>query len=260
MKYLSVLFFLILTSCKNDLNNKILLKDSNDSINTKLEDTVDFKKNSLESEECLKVLYEIVKTSSLNNPFKKELKIDIESIDESKLTLRLFMNAVGSENSENNIGWLVIDPINKKIFDITNDIEEPESLNFKKEVWNEMIKCYFENNKMYFVNDINELKNWNCIEKGGDMSNGFVTICNSNFSIGNLHQYLKKEKYEDGYLLLDNIPKRDTIYKKNNVDINYKIINSKKIVIELSFSGGVTEFNLSETNGKTQVLKTIFPD
>ncbi|POR25292.1 hypothetical protein BWK58_07210 [Flavobacterium columnare] len=257
MKYLFALFFLILTSCKNDLNEKKLLKNSKDSINTKLEDSINFEKSSLKNDECLKNLQEIVKTSTINNPFKKELEVDIEEIDKSKLKLRLF---VKNDRSENNIGWLVFDPKNKKILDITNDIEQPESLSFKKEVWNEMIKCYFENNKMYFVDDTNELKKWNCIEKGGDMSNGFVTICNSSYSIGNSHQYLKKEKYEEGYLLLDNIPKKDTVYKKNNVGINYKIINSKKIVIELSFAGGVTEFDLSETKGKTQILKTMFPD
>lgn len=261
MKYILALFFLVLTSCKNDYNNKNSLKESKDSANTKIGDTTNLKKSSLEREDCLKVLQEVVKTSSLENPFKNELEVDIEKIEDSKLTLRLFVKADGGENSENNIGWLVIDPKNKKMLDITNDIEQPESLNFKKEVWNEIIKCYFENNKMYLISaDANELKNWDCVEKGGDMNNGFVTICNSNYSIVKSHQYLKKEKYKDGYLLLDNIPKRDTLYKKDNVDINYKIINSKKIVIELSFAGGVTEFNLIETNGKTKVLETMFPD
>lgn len=127
-----------------------------------------------------------------------------------------------------------------------------------------MIKCFFDYNNRYLIDNekqINENQlEWNCSDKGGDMDNGYITNCLTKSILQISYSQLKQVYFEDGKLLLKDLPKKDTIYTKENVEINYKILNAKKLNINLFYGGGVTKFSLIEVNGKTNIIKTMFPD
>lgn len=117
-----------------------------------------------------------------------------------------------------------------------------------------------ESNLSSNAKDDADLLKWDCIDKGGDMENGFVTNCRTKADLEISYHELKNDYFEDGKLLLSNLPQKDTVYVKDNVEIQYKIGNGKNIGIELSYPGGSTEFSLLESNGKTTVIKTMYPD
>lgn len=117
-----------------------------------------------------------------------------------------------------------------------------------------------ESNLSSNAKDDADLLNWNCIDKGGDMNTGFVTNCTTNATIEVSYNELKNDYFEDGKLLLSNLPQKDTVYVKDNVEIQCKIGSGKNVGIELSYPGGSTEFSLLESDGKTTVIKTMYPD
>lgn len=101
---------------------------------------------------------------------------------------------------------------------------------------------------------------WKCIDKGGDMENGFVTICYSTNNIYESYIQLKQKYFEDGKLLLKKLPSKEIKYTSNNVNISYKLLNPKSFLIVLEYPGGDTEIKIFEKNSKTTIIKTMFPD
>lgn len=261
----------LIISCKNEIkNDKLVVVDNlvKNQNNTLLKKNTSIVNDSTVKtiDNCNIVLKKFILSSNISNAFLKNFEIEIESIESTKLKIRLFIETPTGENSNTTVGWLIFNAIDKKLLDITNDIEEPEILKFNNVFWNNVVECFFDNNSQFIINEkestIN-LTNWNCLDKGGDMNRGFITECLSNSDIKKSYSELKElrnEYFKDGNLLLNILPKKDTIYTKDNVELNYKIINKNKINIILSYAGGMTNFNLIENKGKTKVIKTLFPD
>ena len=66
----------------------------------------------------------------------------IDSEENEKVTIKLFVKSLGGENAENTIGWIIIDLRKKELLDITNDINDPISLKYNNSDWDKFIKCY----------------------------------------------------------------------------------------------------------------------
>lgn len=133
MKYILLLISLfIINSCKGQKEDKLIIIKKND---------------------CHDVLKELVISSNSTNPFKNKMDVEIEDIDSNKATLKLF---VKENNNENTVGWLVIEKKQQKLLDITNDIENPKNLIYKKKMWENIMECYFKdtNKKNHKMNVI----------------------------------------------------------------------------------------------------------
>ena len=123
MKYILLLISLfIINSCKGQKEDKLIIIKKND---------------------CHDILKEFVITSNITNPFKNKMDVEIEDIDSNKATLKLFVK--DNITNENTVGWLVIDKKQQKLLDITNDIEHPQNLIYKKKIWENIMECYFKN-------------------------------------------------------------------------------------------------------------------
>ena len=269
MKYINILLFILLISCKNDIeDNKVLkgrylVENKHAKVLLKIDSSLKNKSDGLNGN-CEDLLKKFVKSSNLKSPFLNVIEVKIESVETSRLRIQLFIKTPAGENSETTIGWLILDAENKKLFDITNDIDSPEILSFNTNLWNQIVKCFLDNKNQYLMNnekETNENKfDWKCADKGGDMNNGYITNCLTKSILKISYSQLKQVYFEDGKLLLNILPKRDTIYIKENVKINYEILSVKNVKINLLYGGGVTKFNLIEINGRTNIIKTMFPD
>lgn len=269
MRYIYILVLLLLISCKNEIkkvkasNENNLIENEYKEASLKNDSSLNIKSESL-NENCEDLLKKFIKSSNLQSPFLKNIEVKVESAEASILRIQLFIKTPEGQNQETTVGWIILDAENKKLLDITNDIDNPEILSFDTALWNRIMKCFFDNKNQYLTDNkkqTNESKlNWNCTDKGGDMNNGYVTNCLTKSILSISYSQLKMAYFEDGKLLLNILPKKDTVYTKENVEINYKILNTKKININLSYGGGETKFSLIEINGKTNIIKTMFPD
>jgi|GEM_PF-832679 len=269
MKRILIIFILFTAflSCKKEKskesNENNLIENKYKEASLKNDNSLNIKSESL-NENCEDLLKKIIKSSNLQSPFLKSIEVKVESAEASILTIQLFIKTPEGQNQETTVGWIILDAENKKLLDITNDIDNPEILSFNTTLWNQIIKCFFDNKNQYLIDNkkqTNESKlDWNCTDRGGDMNNGYVTNCLTKSILSISYSQLKMAYFEDGNLLLNILPKKDTVYTKENVEINYKILNTKKININLSYGGGVTKFSLMEVNGKTNIIKTLFPD
>ncbi|OWP82872.1 hypothetical protein BWK59_13575 [Flavobacterium davisii] len=112
---------------------------------------------------CDNILVTLIKNSSISNPFKSKIKAEIDKNEDNKITVRLFVESESGVNKENSIGWLIIDVAKRKLFDITNDIENPVELKFNPSDFDFFLKCENLNTKNTIMTntkiDFNELFN-----------------------------------------------------------------------------------------------------
>ena len=240
---------ILFCSCKKQ--NNISEVKQNNTFDKKLEIRVSNKK----IDDCKVLLQKLVSTSTLQNPFIKNLDVEIDKIDEKKMTIKLFDNL---DKEQNAIGWIVIDVTNKKIFDITNDIENPIVLEYDDSLWNKMIDCYFNSNKL-FKKDITEnLKKVNC--QNTQLDDGQMQVCvYLDTSLEKVYKTtIEKSEINDSENLPINLPlKNETknIDKNSLISISDSIFSKNKIQFEFLYEGGVTTLML-EQNGKN-VKRTI---
>lgn len=203
--------------------------------------------------DCSKVLVDLIKKSNVKNAFKDELKVKIESQNSINMKLRLFV-----EDGNNTVGWINFDAENKRLLDFTNDIENPERLNFDKVVWNEIIDCFFNKNKSYYIDDEKESSGHkNCETSIIEM--GVIKECTIvNSTIEKVYfNMIKNAEIDKPEYLLKSIPKKNQIIKIKKdglINIEYKI-NSNKLDIEFNYEGGVNSIKLEQI--KENVKSTI---
>ncbi|KIX19817.1 hypothetical protein SY27_17360 [Flavobacterium sp. 316] len=144
--FLNITLFFIF-SCKYENEKKI----------------TNLKQQEISEVNCDKTLTRLIVNSDINNVFKDEMKIIIDEEDNEKLRIKLFVKSINGVNEDNTIGWVIIDLIKKKVLDITNDIENPISLNYSDVDWNNFISCYKKTNTTNTMNtekiDFNQLFN-----------------------------------------------------------------------------------------------------
>lgn len=253
-KYLLIILLIFNVSCKNNDNIK---KDESkiDTIITNPEavtNKLDIEDKTTDIVNCPEMIANLVKLSSLQNAFKEELKVEIESRNSVNMKLRLFI-----EDSDNTVGWIVFDAENKRLLDITNDIENPEELGFDVKKWNAIIDCSFEKNKSYYIGNDQLPDKKNCKTTSVEMESTEECIF-ENSSIQEVYEALIKNKeIYDTASLPKSIPKSDQNIKVNNsglMDIEYKI-EKNKVQIILNYAGGVTTVIIEQL--KEKVKRTI---
>ena len=256
LKYILLAILLISNlSCKK-IDEKIVQKKSISNLESiQVIDTTKKEINNTEQiiEDCSKTLFDLIISSNIKSPFKNELKIEIESQNIQNIKFRLFV-----EDSNNTIGWIIFDAENKRLLDITNDIENPEELKFETKKWNNVIDCFFKKNKSYYIeigNKSSETKNCKTttIEMGEIEECIFI-----NSSIEKIYNdIIKNSEIEESKYLLKIIPKKSSgvkINKNGLMNIEYKI-NPNKIDIEFNYEGGVNFVQIEQL--KENVKRTI---
>jgi hypothetical protein len=100
-----------------------------------------------------------------------------------------------------------------------------------------------------------------CKDLGGSMEEGFETLCN--YREMNLDKayllFVSSNHDETKYLELP-VPKDGTVIKKENADVSYNRESSSKLLITLSFPGGVTTITFTEKGKDTEILINKSPD
>lgn len=242
-KFLSVVFLLIiifLNACKEQKSNTISEARygvQNSSMTT------------ISADECQILLKELISQSSFQSPFKDNFNVEIDEEEGYKLTLRII-----DELSErkNTVGWIILDAENKKLLDITNDLDEPEPLTFDTILWDKVIDCYFKSKPIFKIDN-------NLGKECRDITNEYETeqICIfKNTTIDVVYQQtIKENELENASkYLLANIPENDTITKINAdglISIDYKIAQ-KKIEMEFLFEGGITTLIIEQQENNVE--------
>lgn len=241
----SIILFIVVSfnACKKE-NTKLQVKNLKDekviSVN-KTEETQDDK--------CSSLLKKLVTTSSIQNPFLSTLNVEIDKKENEKLTLKLFDN---SDATKAPIGWIILDIMNKKLLDITNDPENPTELKYDSKVWNEIVECYFKSDQLNTNNNSNNCKELHT-EEGAKEECIF-----QDQTIGNIYKRtIENKEVEHANFLLSKLPLNTiskTINQEGIISIDY-IIDDGKVTINFLYEGGVTEI-LSEKKG-LDVKRTI---
>lgn len=254
--FLNLLFF----SCKD--GSKSELKANTINVKDSIVQSIDMDKriineeiqNTEENEDCNKTLIDFIKSSTLSNPFKENLTCETEDINNYNLRIILYYES-------NIVGTLLFDAQNYKLFDLTNDIENPEELNFNSKKWNTIIDCYFKKNKKYYV-DYTTKSNNDCKTKDSGMDHEETCII-KNSTIKDVYLDLIKNSLVDKSEKLKKTFPQKTEETKVDTDglisIDY-IINRKKLYIEMSFEGGVTTILLEEIENNVKRTITISAD
>lgn len=247
---LLLLFNLVSCEKKNSQTEYTNVGSKNDTLNVE---------KIIEKEDSCKVsLKSLIITSSLKNPFKDRLNVDIESKDKSKVTIRLFVETPDGENTENNIGWLVMDLQNKRLLDITADLENPIVLDYKIDFWNLVIDCYC---KIKSDEEI-VVSQQNLTQIDSTYSDSPEEIVYQNTSISKVYADLIANKdIEDVDELLVSFPKTSKnitlSQNKNGINsINY-LIKDEISIITIYYDGGVNEIRLEKLKNNS-VKRSIF--
>lgn len=250
-KYLIIILFFINLSCKKEektIDQKFVI--SNQNVQPKVIDSVKVEKDS-NSNTCLTLINELIKTSSIQNPFKKTLNVEIDDNNGVYMKLRLFNKELEQENT---IGWVIFDAENMRLLDITNDIENPTKLTFNNQLWNKVIKCSFSDNKSYYLEDDNiKLKKENCKTITKDMET--IEECTfENTTIIEVYKKIILEKVlEDSDFLLKSLPNVSQnleINKNGLMNIEYKIA-SNKVEVTINYEGGVNIIEIQQIKNKS---------
>lgn len=241
-------------SCKqNDISEKKfnLVNEIIDTVNKK--DTTneifaDRQSQNLDKkQDCNKTLLDFIKSSTLNNPFKDNLTIEIEDSNASNMKIMLY-------DGSNVVGTLLLDAQNFKLLDLTNDIENPEVLKFDNNKWNSIIDCYFQNNKNYYLKTSQNNSSNDCITEQIEM--GSKEACTiKNTTLKNVYSSLIKNKLVDKSEKLKNeLPLKSENIKINLdglISIDYKVTKNKTD-ITMSFEGGETSILLQQKGNDVQ--------
>lgn len=128
------LSLLMIASCTSNKANKqnTQVKDS-DSESKKVRDAP-------VTDLCNESLKTLVTNSSFKSPFK-DLRVAIENQEEHTIKVRLYVRSGDGQNTENVVGWLLVDLNKRTIKDITNDQENPANITYLSKDWDNLINC-----------------------------------------------------------------------------------------------------------------------
>ncbi|MDR7371310.1 hypothetical protein [Flavobacterium aquidurense] len=203
---------------------------------------------------CSQIIINLIKSSNIKNPFRDNLKIEIEDKNSVNMKLRLFD---ANDKSQNTIGWIIFDAENMRLLDITDDIERPLKLTFDHKLWNKIIECSFDNDRSYYFDENDKEEKINCKTIIVEMGKGEECIL-KNTTIENVYMHIiENEEVDCSKYLLNSIPKNNKIIEINKnglMNIDYKIINDK-IEISFNYDGGVTEIIIEKK--ANNVLRSI---
>jgi hypothetical protein len=257
-KIIILFYFLLIYSCKN-IDNKDVIKTIDKEYKDE-ENKVLIKKNTDTSNiltvDCLKIITDLIKKSNIENPFKNNLKIEIEEKNSINMKLRLFD---ANEKSEITIGWVTFDAENMRLLDITNDIQNPIILKFDNKLWNKIIECSFDNDKSYYIEeDEIKSKKENCKTISKDMETIEECIFDNSTIVDVYNKLIFEEELENSEYLLKSIPETDqklNVNKKGLLNIEYKI-SIKKIEVIFNYEGGVTILDIEQikNNVKRKII------
>lgn len=227
-------------------------KKHNIDIDRKSKDVISepvIKKNV--NNECIVLLKTLISKSSIKNSFVKNFNISIDDDKNIKMTIKLFNE---SDSSDNAVGWIIFDAPNKRLLDITNDIENPVKLKFDSIVWNKIIDCHFKSDSLFKI--INPLTS-ECSDNSTE--DGMEQVCIfKNISIEKVYQKTRGESEIDyANLLFANLPEHSMNQEINQnglISIHYQV-TSKKTEIEFLFEGGITTLIFDQQN--TDVKRTV---
>lgn len=252
-----IVFLIALCSCKehnsygkqrNNVNttNKQYLGVENSQKHTS-KDNID---------NCKKLLRQLIASSSIQNPFIKNIDINIDKIEKNRMTIMLYDS---SDTSQNTIGSIIIDGGNKKILDVTNDIENPIVLKYNSNIWNKVIDCYFNSDQSLKINNDKNPNVSNC--KNIHLDDGLKQECIfKNTTPEVVYQKTIAENEIDAIENLPvSLPYRNGAKEIKNgsalISISYTIIKKTKIIFELTYEGGVTKLSLEQIGNN--VRRTI---
>jgi len=144
---------LCLFSCndKKDANNDNTAVVSKESNTTILTDEAD--NETMVS--CDESLTTLIRNSNFKSPFKDDITAAVESVKGNTLKVQLIVKSDGGTNTENTVGWLLIDKVSKKIMDITNDMENPVNVTYDSQQWNTFINCNNQEKNTTMANSAN---------------------------------------------------------------------------------------------------------
>ncbi len=229
-----------------DAKKEIVKKGINDSISLK--------------DDCSKKIIDLIKSSNIKNPFKDNLQIEIINNNGVNMRLRLFDK---DDKLENTVGWIIFDAENMRLLDITNDPENPIKLKFEEKIWNEIIKCSFNNNLSYCFDQTNNKKKENCITIYQDIETIEKCIF-KNASLESIYDNLILNETVNGYKYLCKIiPKSNKVIEVNRdgiINIEYKIVSIDNMQLLINYEGGVTKIALQKVNNSVKQVTTYSSD
>ncbi len=224
---------------KSDIKNEFILKSE-----IQTSDNI---------QDCKKILTDFVKSSSLKNPFKESLTIEIEELNDMSIKIMLY-------EESNVVGTIIFDAKNYKLLDLTNNEENPEELNFDIKKWDIIIDCYFKKNKKYYINNFSKKINpqkEDCVTKNVDMSSD--VICKFKNTTNKLiyEQIIDTKLVENANTLLKIIPSKNLIQKigKNGLISNNYLVKQNFVQVEMNYEGGITSISLEQKG--SEVIRTI---
>lgn len=89
---------------------------------------------------CEQSMQMLMKHSGWKSPFKNNFEAEVENAEGN--ILRVQLSAVNNDGHSNTIGWIMIDEQKKTLCDITNDLENPESITYQTADWDRFMSCY----------------------------------------------------------------------------------------------------------------------
>ncbi|AND63911.1 hypothetical protein AX766_05500 [Flavobacterium covae] len=228
---------------------------------------------------CDNILVSLIKNSSISNPFKSKIKAEIDKKEDNKITVRLFVESESGTNIENSIGWLIIDVAKRKLFDITNDIENPVELKFNPSDFDFFLKCEnlnaknttMENTKIDFNELFNEGSNIDFTPKDlnkditeiKEFKSKLILFENSNpenFDSGNLETLINNETFTNSESFI-NGEWLDYFIKKYKLNVSSLHTLMSKAIEQEDFSAVKTLakngyiFNIEELESSKEQLK-----
>jgi len=253
-KKINLLFIIsiLATGCKKSADINLKITNKPDSVQLD-------KKNTIlkEKENDTLILNQLIKSSSLELNKKYKITAELDHIENSLATIKIYVKDFGNQP----LGWVNIDFINTKLFDITNDIDSPISLTFDNQVFQEYKKILHQQGKINgFIEKPLDIEKVKCYSDNNAKNYTFTDVCEYTKNTNKEFLYKKVlDKFETSDLL-EKLPQKDTMYStKLAIRIKYKLTRDT-IFISQRFDGGETEYYIYNS-GNNGIIKEIkMPD
>lgn len=259
MKNTLILFFLLLLGCQESA----ITADKNLPQTQQAVPEVSIANKNIIAT-CEDLFRKIVRSSDLEAMKRfNNILIRIENKSNQKVIIELYTTTIsdasGTERKvERTVGWLYFYPTSKRLFDVTNDPDNPVELMFKKELLKENdFNTICEIGPKIIPPEAIKLSKESCVEIKDEMLSGEeCLITSSDFKLV-YQQIITEKELDDSELLQKHLPMKNQTVKINQkglIEIQYHI-TEEKIIIEMFYNGGVTSIELLKKNQK--ILRRI---
>lgn len=243
-KIIYSIILIILIACKSDKRTIVNGKENHSNIEKK---TLNI--------DCGSIFQQIIKSSNLElvKHYEKQLFSKIDEIQHDKVVIALYLNdgKQPTNTSITPIAWLEFDNKTQKLSDITNDPDEPQYLEYDKDI----INRYNINAICGLIKKDNHYNSRQtspeCITFHREMETEERCVLPST-SLQKVYEDIIKNKLVDNTeYLLPTIPRANyQIQPAPELIISYEI-KDKTVVVDMEYMGGVTSISLENRGNQT---------